>query len=458
MQRKALVIGLDGVPCTMLQTLMHNGIMPHMSSLTVDSRFAPLLSPLPPLSSVSWSSFMTGHGPGVHGIFGFTDLSADFDLRLPSFLDLKTPTIFERLGEKGLRSVVINLPATYPARRIPGVLVSGFVAPDLQRATWPPDLAGELRSMGYHIDIDLPACREDHDRLFEELHRTLEVRERTAGMLWERESWDLFVLVITGTDRLLHFCHDAWTDPKHPRREAFLQYFNSIDAVVGRLAQRFADIRDAEKALVLLSDHGFCQAKVELYLNRVLQDAGLLNYRTTRPRLPSDIDPATTRVFVLDPGRVYVNTRSRFNKGVVSEGQRQEVLDAALRLLTNIRIEGQHVIEKVIPAEQACPGPLRHLGPDAVLLARRGVELKGAPHANQVFAPSQLQGGHTQDNAFHLYHGAAASWPAPHDVAELSQQLFQWLYDADAKTEMIRPSLLRPQPMARQAIRTSSGG
>lgn len=35
---------------------------------------------LPPISSVSWSSFMTGKDPSYHGVYGFTDITAKYKL------------------------------------------------------------------------------------------------------------------------------------------------------------------------------------------------------------------------------------------------------------------------------------------------------------------------------------------------------------------------------------------
>ncbi len=60
---------------------------------------------------------MTGANPGTHGIFGFTEFErGSYRIRFPSFPDLKAPTLWDRLGKKGRRSVVINQPSTYPAR------------------------------------------------------------------------------------------------------------------------------------------------------------------------------------------------------------------------------------------------------------------------------------------------------------------------------------------------------
>ncbi|MFQ5512145.1 MAG: alkaline phosphatase family protein, partial [Candidatus Krumholzibacteriia bacterium] len=136
--KRACVIGLDGVPHSMLTRLMEQGVMPKTREIMASGVLRSMTVTLPEISSVSWSTFMTGKNPGEHGIFGFTDLKEGaYSLRFPSFRDLQTETIWDRLGRSGLKSIVINQPSTYPAREIPGVLISGFVAIDIDKALYP---------------------------------------------------------------------------------------------------------------------------------------------------------------------------------------------------------------------------------------------------------------------------------------------------------------------------------
>ncbi len=72
--QKACVVGLDGVPYSMIQKFMGNGVMPNLRDIVAKGRAVETTVTLPEISSVSWSSFMTGKNPGEHGIFGFTDL------------------------------------------------------------------------------------------------------------------------------------------------------------------------------------------------------------------------------------------------------------------------------------------------------------------------------------------------------------------------------------------------
>ncbi len=225
-RRTRCVVGLDGVPFELLKGLAGSGVMP--CTPRTSPRTEPLRrirAALPPVSSVCWSSFMTGANPGAHGIFGFTDVRPDGTLTLPTYHDLAAPTLWDRLGQAGLRSCVINQPSTYPARPLRGALVSGFVAPDLTKSIYPAALLPLLAALGYRIDVDTRRGREDPDGLLEDLEATLAIRRRATRWLWKRETWDYFQIVITETDRLHHFLWQALTDPGDPRHDRCLGFY-----------------------------------------------------------------------------------------------------------------------------------------------------------------------------------------------------------------------------------------
>src|SRR2546426_7790909 len=70
------------------------------------------------------------------------------------FGDVKSETLWDVAGRAGKRSVVMNVPNTYPARALNGLLVSGFVAVNLERAVYPATLLPRLKDDGYRIDVD----------------------------------------------------------------------------------------------------------------------------------------------------------------------------------------------------------------------------------------------------------------------------------------------------------------
>ena len=114
---RACVIGLDGVPYGMLVDLARRGVMSSVARLIDTGHLHRMKASLPEISAVSWTNFMTGANSGTHGIFGFTDFKPhSYEVRYPNALDLKAPTLWDKLAAKGKKSVIINQPSTYPAR------------------------------------------------------------------------------------------------------------------------------------------------------------------------------------------------------------------------------------------------------------------------------------------------------------------------------------------------------
>ncbi len=252
--------------------------MPNLADIARHGTFLRMTTSLPAVSSVAWTSFMTGKNPGEHGIFGFTELkSREISLRLPSFDDIRRPAIWHICDN--VDSIVVNLPFTYPARPLRGVLISGFVAPIFERAVYPQSLMDWLRSRNYRIDVDTVKARQDPEILISDLFDTMNTHEEVMFALMAQQPWDLFIGVITGTDRLHHFLFDACSDSSHPRHRDCIDYYRRIDHFFGRLREKLG----AGTKLIVLSDHGFTHLKTSAATQLYSQDAGLLAVHTHRP-------------------------------------------------------------------------------------------------------------------------------------------------------------------------------
>jgi predicted AlkP superfamily phosphohydrolase/phosphomutase len=419
---RACVVGLDGMPHSLISRLAGEGVMPAVAELISTGRLYRMRVSIPDISAVSWTSFATGANPGVHGIFGFVDLKPDsYGIRFPNYLDCTARAIWDKVGAAGGTSVVINQPFTYPVRPLRGSMVAGFVALDLERGTYPPELAGKLSETGYKIDIDVSRCRANHNLIWGELAETLESRRRALAMLWDT-GWNYLQVVVTGTDRLHHYLWDAVENRDHPHHRAAMAYYGNVDQFVGEVWERFRRL-DGETALerfFLLSDHGFCAVEQEVYLNRWLMDQGYLV-------LPGDAGDRSaleaiderTKAFCLDPGRIYINLKGRFPRGSVKSHEAPKLAQEIRDRLSALQYGGKPVMRKVFLGSELYSGPQASKGPDVVALSHPGFDLKGSPGPESLFGRSDLKGMHTWDDAFVL------------TGAELNPPLFIW--DLSAK-------------------------
>lgn len=397
--KKACVIGLDGVPFSLLSDLAQRDVMPFCNLLIKEGHLNRMKASLPEISAVSWTNFMTGSNPATHGIFGFTDLKpGSFDMRFPNFLDLKVETFWDLLGKHGRRSIIINQPSTYPARKINGILISGFVAVDLAKAVYPLSLKSKLDALNYQIDIDTFRCRENPALLWKDLDKTLSGRIRAYETFWEAD-WDYFEFVITGTDRLHHFLWNAYEDESHSDHQNFLDYYNRIDSTLRRIATAFERLTRGREGLFLLSDHGFTRIEQEVYLNAWLEKEGYLRYNTPSPSGPEDTAPATL-AFALDPNRIYLNLKSRFPHGRVEEPQRQVLKQEIKEKILNLTCGGKRVVQEVFDTWDIYSGPYSALGPDLIVLGEKGFDMKGSFKKRELFGRTNLEGMHTWNDAF----------------------------------------------------------
>ena len=396
---RACVIGLDGVPFGMVEELARRGVMSTMARLMDLGKLHKMKASLPEISAVSWTNFMTGANSGTHGIFGFTDFKPkSYEVRYPNFLDVKAPTLWDRLAAKGKTSIVINQPSTYPARKIEGVLVSGFVALELAKAVWPMTYRASLEQMGYQIDIDIAKSRESPEVLWQELSKTMAGRQKALNFFWE-EPWDYFELVVTGTDRLHHFLWKAYEDPAHPAHQNFLDFYRHIDRLIGKIVASYHKLTNTYEGFYILSDHGFTGIVQEVYLNAWLEKNGYLRFNKPEPAGLEDI-AARTKAFALDPNRIYLNLKNKFPKGTVERSRRRALREEIAGKLRALEYHGQRVVRDVVFNEAVYSGPHVGKGPDLIVIGEPGFDMKGSVKKKEVFGRSGLQGMHTWDDAF----------------------------------------------------------
>ncbi|MGC8602905.1 MAG: alkaline phosphatase family protein [Desulfomonilaceae bacterium] len=403
---KIAFVGLDGVPHSLLEKFFKLQVMPGLKEVAANGIFRPMNSSIPPISSVAWTSFMTGTGPGNHGIFGFTDVARDqIRLELPSFDDIKTPVIWNKYP--GKRSIVVNLPFTYPARPLNGLLIAGFVSPVFERAVYPQALIPWLKSKGYKIDTDNIRARRDRTFLIEDLFAQLRTHEEVVFKLLH-EPWDIFIFVITGTDRLNHFLYDALGDKTHPYHGDVISYYRKVDNVI----TRFFEQLDSNTRRVVLSDHGFTDLKIHVNLNYLLRIWGYLNFESENPPDISNISPKSL-AFALDPTRIYINSSSRFKKGVLSASQSLELRTRLKNELSNFRVSdlgplptnlvndfNEPLFTDVKIKDEIYNGSCFEFAPDIVVLPRPGYDIKASINAKALSHIDIFTGAHTHDDAF----------------------------------------------------------
>lgn len=422
--KRLAVFGLDGADLDLLRPWLEDGSLPCLSRLYRDGASGPLASTIPPLSPEAWSSFATGKNPGKHGVVNFVQPKpGSYDLRFSTGAVRRGATFWRLASEAGLRVGVVNVPMTYPPEAVNGFLISGPDAPGVQADfTYPRELKQELlAAVGrYEIHGDYWGRTTPADYL-RRLIATVENQKRAWEYLLKRFQPDIFVGVFGSTDRAQHFLW-KYSDPAHPAYESRedLDMPDPLAAVYQAVDRAIADCLAAiggDVTTLVMSDHGGGPCDSVVYLDRWLQEQGLLVYRQTAepwarrvlrqaywlarktfPRWAKDwlktrwrdarqelessivrdpIDWERTRAFFLgtEGAYVYLNTIGRFPLGTVQPGPEARALcDQIADGLSGIvdPNTGQAVVESVHRREEIYSGRPEDLAllPDLVVTWR----------------------------------------------------------------------------------------
>jgi predicted AlkP superfamily phosphohydrolase/phosphomutase len=390
-----------------MKRLIDEGRAPNAARLAQQGSLLRMDSMWPWVSSVAWSTMMTGVNPAKHNIFGFIDRDpATYKQFIPTSRHMKAKTLWEVLSEAGKRVMVVNVPVTYPPRKVNGLLVSGFLSPKLDKAVYPPSYLPTLKSLGYIVDADPWKARESKDLALQEVNATLDARIRTLFHLVENEEWDYLHVHIMETDRLHHFLWQQMEEGHPTYAPAFYDFYRRIDDMLGQLAAKLED----DTTLMWMADHGFCTIKKEVYVNRWLLDNGWLKLRNVPPDRKKgldEIDPASA-AYSLDPGRVVIRVRGREKEGCVAPGTeyealRDEIATAALGLRDPDSDEP--VFQAAFKREELYHGPYFEQAADLILAPYDGYDPKGALYKEALtYKGDELVGMHTYDDAM-LYVG-----------------------------------------------------
>lgn len=422
-RQRVVIIGLDGTPFSFLDHEIASGNLPNIARITAKGNLARMETEVPAISSVAWTSFMTGKNPGEHGIFGFTDRKlGTWELFFPNYSNVQVTPIWDQISSKGGRCCVLNVPSTFPARPLNGVMVSGFVAPSLERAVYPTEAYEYLSGMGYRIDANAAKARESLDLLLEDLHETLEKRREAMLHFWSQEDWDFFMNVFTGTDRLHHFFWRYYEEEDATYHSEFMRYYRRLDEIIGEFVSELAD----DVVLIMLSDHGFCSVKKDVFLNGFLEQEGLLSFKCQEPQTIADIDAESTLAYCLDPGRIYINRYGREPNGAVKpdmiEGLQQRIIDGLLALKDPENSES--LICAVKTRASLYNGKMLDIIPDIIAIPCNGYDLKGRMSSAVISPAGIITGMHTHDDAFVFIDGKINN-KGPSHIRELAPLIIQ---------------------------------
>jgi predicted AlkP superfamily phosphohydrolase/phosphomutase len=357
-------------------------------------------------SAPAWSTIATGVEPGRHGIFYFDERApGSYGRRIINADRRAAVSLWRMCSEAGRRVIVVNVPISYPAETVNGILVAGLDAPskDILGFAHPPDLARRYADLfkGYVVEPEAPTLMRA-GRVNEAERALLESVEgwvSLTGRLMQDEEWDLAFVVFTSTDTCQHFFWNV------DGNRAVERVYEVQDEATGRLVD-LARSQDQEVNVIILADHGgAANTRGPELMQAWLEDQGLMarvtpglrsrltvgafnliNRKLSRerkralarvfPRLKeraetesrlAGIDWSRTRAFsdgIRDD--VLINVRGREPEGVVAPEEHSRFVQELQELIAGMREEdtGLPVVDEVLHRDDVYRGPFVDRAPD----------------------------------------------------------------------------------------------
>lgn len=332
MKKQIFVFGLDGANLSHL----NKKELPNIKRLIDNGISGDLLS-RPAVTPIAWTNMVTGVNPGKHGIFGFRKGEKLIDSR-----NKKAKELWDYL-----KSIVINVPMTYPARLINGLMITGMMTPSVNSKgfIYPESERAYLKKIGYLIEPEIKLSQ---------IKKSIKIRVDLTKYYAFIYDWQLFFHVFREFDPLQHF---FWGKE--------LKYYQLVDELIGKLVEKFPNAY-----LMIVSDHGFTRVDKTFNLPRWLKE----NF--------------SNKAWAGGWGAVYLKDKSIKNQ--------------IIRELRKIKYQNKSVLD-VYPREKIYWGPYTNQGPDIIVSPKRENGFTFGPEKSKIVDQSKKKNGcHLEEAAFVL--------------------------------------------------------
>lgn len=365
MARRLMVVGLDcAAPRLLYDELLDE--LPTFQELLSQGK-AYLRSSHPPITIPAWAVMTTGKTPGELGLYGFRHRKPGSytDFYIANSKLVREPRIWDELGRRGLRSIVVGVPPSYPPRPLRGSMISDFITPGPEASyTFPPALKVELEKRFGPYIFDVPFRIEDRDRIVKGLWEMTEQHFRVLEYLASTRKWDFLMFVEIGVDRV-HHAFWGYMDPQHHKYTPGNKYENVIRDYYRLVDEKLSSLLKAvprDTVVMVVSDHGAKAMKGAFAVNQWLAEQGYLALGpvdkpgTDLKQAPIDWGRTTAWGWGGYYARIFINLKGREPQGTVDPRDYEDVRDTLARELTSIRgPHGERWATRVYKPEQLYP-------------------------------------------------------------------------------------------------------
>lgn len=338
--------------------------LPNIKNM-IENGFSSILESChPPITIPAWMVMMTSKNPGKLGIYGFRHRKR-YSYKegwIATSNTVREKRLWDYLAEYGKRSCLIGVPPSYPPYRINGNLISCFITPSINNEyTHPQSLKNEIEDIVGEYKFDVSFRIEDRDKVLNELYDMTEKRFKLIKHLLKKESWDLFMFVEIGVDRLHHAFWKFYAKdhpkyiPNNKYEHVVREYYKFVDEHIGELI----DIVDDDTFILTVSDHGTTSMKGCFCINEWLIKEGYLVLNSypdkQTPIDKCDVDWSRTKAWGWGGyyARIFINVKDREKNGIIPKEEYETFREELRKKLLDIKgPNGEKFDNKVYTPEE----------------------------------------------------------------------------------------------------------
>lgn len=280
-QSRVLLIGIDGATFDIINPLILGGKLPNFQKLLDEGVHGTLKSGFPLTAATGWASLVTGKNAGKHNIYDFYKCNAaENRYQVIKSNMIKSEKLWNILDKNGLKSIVVNVPVTYPPEPINGVMIGGMLSSRNNGYTFPRILSDELNKKDYVIDLYQYYCKSLSD-YFNLALKTITNRHQAFRDILKTIDWNFALITFTVIDRLESV---IWW-----YRELIEHIYRELDRLIGQMIQ---ENDDGNTYIMIVSEYGFKDVKKKFFVNEWLWNLGLLSKKisTEKATIPNFLD------------------------------------------------------------------------------------------------------------------------------------------------------------------------
>lgn len=457
MNRKVIVIGLDGATWDILRPWAEEGKLPCIREMMEKGTWGQLRSTLPPITGPAWVSCATGKNPGKHGCYDFVLPRHSLGKLEPiTTRDIKGKTFYEILDENGRKCIIVNLPVSYPPRLKEVIITSLLTQGD--SFIFPPELVAEVPELSSYRILPNMSLRLNNKRAayIEDITKVEETRFECTKKLFVKSDCDFLFLLFGGTDWIQHVMYGELVSKNLDENPLAAKLYRVIDEYIGWLTANAPPGTN----ILLMSDHGFKAYEKSFYINEWLRQKGyLITEPRTKPSVPrtrgqqeimgltskkkalslpnflasrrrllnmlapfyrvmTGILPFRVQTYDLQPripqttalstfsvtnvGGIYINDKRRFADGKVEVSDYEDIRNQIIGELKGLvdTKTGKRVVSEIWNKEEVYSGAQLDIGPDIVFISNE--YLADISLSGKLFA-YQKDNRHALDGIFLAY-------------------------------------------------------